>query len=103
MGSVLDNETFQFLKRGKERRSYQNQEPTPLQRGEKPPPVFVISENRLSPVAAIHHMIDRPGILDSELARHAPRLPRSAVICQYQELTRLCLHKHRDWSALPTP
>ena len=41
------------------------------QRAEKAPPVLLIPENRLAPVAGIHHMIERPGILDAELARRA--------------------------------
>ena len=44
------------------------------QRAEKPPPVLVIPEIRLAPVAAIHHTIDHPGILHSELPRHAPQI-----------------------------
>jgi hypothetical protein len=41
------------------------------QRGEEPLPILIIAENGFPPVAAAHHMINRAGILDSNLARHA--------------------------------
>jgi len=41
------------------------------QSGEKPLPVFVIVENILRPVAAVHHMVDRARVFETRLARHA--------------------------------
>jgi len=40
------------------------------QRLEEILPIHIIQENVLSPVAPTHHMVNRPGILDSNLARH---------------------------------
>src|ERR1017187_2073241 len=37
-------------------------------------PAHFILEDGLPPVAPIHHMIDRPRILDAQLPSHAPRL-----------------------------
>ncbi len=37
--------------------------------------IHVIHEDQLAPVAAIHAVINRAGILDSQLARHAGRVP----------------------------
>jgi hypothetical protein len=39
-------------------------------------PIRIIQEDQLASVAAIHDVVDRPGILDSQLARHAGRIPR---------------------------
>ena len=44
------------------------------QRLQQPLPVLVILKDGLSPVAPIHHMIDRPRILNAHLPSHAPRL-----------------------------
>jgi len=41
-------------------------------------PILVIVEDRFAPVAAIHDVVDRSGILDSQLARHAGRMARAA-------------------------
>ena len=43
-----------------------------LQRGNEPPPVCVIPEDRLAAVTPTHHMINRPRIFNSDLSRHAP-------------------------------
>jgi hypothetical protein len=40
------------------------------QGGDEPFPVNVILKNRLAPVAAIHHMINRTGIFDAQLPGH---------------------------------
>jgi hypothetical protein len=47
------------------------------QRVEKLLPVPVIPADRLLPVSAVHQVIDRPGILDSQLARQVIRLRAS--------------------------
>jgi hypothetical protein len=39
-------------------------------------PILVVPENGLPSVAAIHHVVNRPGIFHSELARHAPKAAR---------------------------
>src|SRR5580704_8078256 len=44
-------------------------------------------ENRLTPVAAIHHVIDRAGIFHSQLPRHALFFYGTILNTQYQELT----------------
>src|ERR1039457_6989774 len=44
------------------------------ERLQQPLPVLVILEDGLPPVAPIHHVIDRPRILDAQLPSHAPRL-----------------------------
>ena len=44
------------------------------QRFEEQRPVSVIQKNSLTPVAAIHHMINRAGKLDSQLASHAANI-----------------------------
>jgi hypothetical protein len=41
------------------------------QRFQKPFPILVVFENRFPPIPAIHHMINRSGILHSQLAGHA--------------------------------
>ncbi len=43
--------------------------------------IRVVLADWFSPVAAIHDVINRAGILDSQLAGHA------SFMCQYQELT----------------
>ncbi len=40
----------------------------------KAPPLQVVVVNRFAPVPPVHDVIDRPGILQSEFARHAPSL-----------------------------
>ena len=54
------------------------------QGGQKQFSTLVISEDRLSPIPAIHQVIDRPRILDSRLAGLAPTLFQhlSLTICQ---------------------
>src|ERR1035438_7001665 len=44
------------------------------ERLQEPLPVLVILENGLPPVAPIHHVINRPRILDAQLPSHPPRL-----------------------------
>jgi len=61
------------------------------QRADEPPPVLPVPEDGLAPVAAIHHVVDRARIFDSELSRHAPKAAQPSVICQYQEPTRMAL------------
>ena len=39
-----------------------------------PFPVKVILNNRLAPVATIHHMINRAGVFDAQLPGHDPFL-----------------------------
>ena len=46
-------------------------------------PVLIILEDGFPPVSAIHHVIYRAGILDSQLARHAPHPHPAKQICQY--------------------
>ena len=41
---------------------------------QKAPPIQVVVVNRLAPVPAIHDMVNRPGLWQSEFARHAPSL-----------------------------
>jgi hypothetical protein len=54
---------------------------------EKQLAVLVIPKDRNAVVAARHHMMERPGILDSRLPRHrTPRLPRSSR--QAEEMAR---------------
>ena len=38
-------------------------------------PIRIIKEDWFAPVAAIHDVIDRAGIFDSQLARHDGRVP----------------------------
>jgi len=44
-------------------------------RGQQRLPVRVLAENGLAPVAPIHHVINRSGILNSQLARHDQHYP----------------------------
>lgn len=39
--------------------------------------VRIVEEDRLAPVAAIHDVVDRTGILDSQLAGHDARMARA--------------------------
>jgi hypothetical protein len=41
--------------------------------------IRIINEDGLAPVAAIHHVVDRAFILDSQLAGHDGRVARSAL------------------------
>src|SRR5437867_10757412 len=40
-----------------------------------------------TPVPAIHHVVNRPGILHSEFSRHAPSLTPTRHLCQCLGLT----------------
>ena len=40
---------------------------------QQPLPVRVISKDGFPPVAPIHHMVNRPRVLDALLARHQPK------------------------------
>jgi hypothetical protein len=44
---------------------------SPAQRGQEPPAILVIPEDRFAPVPAIHDVVNRARIFDSELARQA--------------------------------
>ena len=46
-----------------------------VQRADKPLAILVILENRLAPIAPIHHMVNGPWIFHSELARHLLQIP----------------------------
>ena len=37
---------------------------------QKTPPVDVVVVNRLPPIASVHDMVDRSGVLDTQLAGH---------------------------------
>jgi hypothetical protein len=49
---------------------------------QKPLPVCLVPENVLTPVAAIHHVINRPLIFHSQFARHE----------QISQITPLCVN-----------
>src|SRR5213596_3490295 len=57
----------------------------------EPLPIRVIPENGFAPVAPIHHVVNGTGIFHSELARHGAETIHTALIWQYQELTRFRL------------
>jgi hypothetical protein len=40
--------------------------------------IRIVQENRLTTVAAVHDVVNRPRILDSQLARHEGRVARAA-------------------------
>jgi hypothetical protein len=40
-------------------------------------PIRIIQEDQLASIAAIHEVVDRPGILDFQLARHGARIRRA--------------------------
>ena len=42
------------------------------ERIQKTPPIFLVLENRLASISPVHEVIDRPRILHSQFARHAP-------------------------------
>ena len=42
-------------------------------------PIRIVFENRFTAIATIHHMINRPRILHSQLAGHADDLPNRAT------------------------
>ena len=46
------------------------------QRSKKALPIDIVMENRLTPVPAIDHVINCPGILHSQLSRHARTLSK---------------------------
>ena len=45
--------------------------------GEETALILLILENRFLPIPAIHHVIDRPWIFDSQFVRHACILPKA--------------------------
>ena len=45
-------------------------------------PIRVAAENGFAPVTPIHDMIDRPGILDTQLAGHGEERSESQEKCQ---------------------
>src|SRR6266496_2754661 len=47
-------------------------------------PILVILENRFPPIPAIHQVIDRPRIFDSQLAWHAPTLPVTNPVSMFR-------------------
>jgi hypothetical protein len=54
---------------------------------QKPPKVVV--KDRLAPVAAIHHMINRTGIFDAQLSWHPDQLNLPTQACKQSGLTPL--------------
>jgi hypothetical protein len=42
------------------------------ERFQEAPPIQVVFENRFPPVAPVHQVIDRAGILDSQFSPHTP-------------------------------
>ena len=44
--------------------------------------ILIIFEDILAPIAAIHHMIDRSFIFNSQLPRHSVTLAEDAILCQ---------------------
>jgi len=60
----------------------------PLGQGlNKAPAVHVVEEDRLAPVALIHGVVDRAGILNPQLAGHEATMTCARITCQYQEPT----------------
>src|SRR5438874_820848 len=49
------------------------------QRLEEPLTVQIVVENGFAPIAAIHDVVDGAGILDAQLATHAPSLLQAAT------------------------
>ena len=49
------------------------------QRLEEPLPIQIVLENGFASIAAIHDVVDGAGILDAQLATHAPALPQAAT------------------------
>jgi hypothetical protein len=45
-------------------------------------PISLVAENRLAPVAPIHDMVDRSGVLDAQLTGHPATLTSLGVLCQ---------------------
>jgi hypothetical protein len=69
------------------------------QLGEKQLPIRVVAEDRFPPVAAIHHVINRAGILNAELACYVSKSGRTKEMSQCVVLTPLRLRRHRwPWS-----
>jgi hypothetical protein len=50
---------------------------------QKPHPVLVIAKDFLPAIPAVHHVVNRAGKLDSELARHAPNSAGRGKSCHY--------------------
>src|SRR5439155_27054886 len=46
--------------------------------------ILVIPEDRLPPIPAIHHVIDRSRIFYSQLARHAPTLLTTTLVSMFR-------------------
>ncbi len=44
------------------------------QRCQQSLPILIIPEDRLLPVATVHHVVDRPGVLDAQFSGHAFRV-----------------------------
>jgi hypothetical protein len=49
------------------------------ERLEEPLSIQIVVENGFAPIAAIHDVVDGAGILDAQLATHAPALPQAAT------------------------
>ncbi len=49
------------------------------ERLQKPPPIFIVLEDRLAPVSPVHEVIDRSRILHSQFARHASEALRPGL------------------------
>src|SRR6266545_6811027 len=60
------------------------------QSGRKQFPILVILENRFPPIPAIHQVIDRPRIFDSQLAWHAPTLPVTNPVSMFRTDPFMC-------------
>jgi hypothetical protein len=51
-----------------------------VQRLQKTPPIQIVTKDWLTPVAAIHHMVNGTGVFDTQFTRHAVR-PSGASSC----------------------
>jgi hypothetical protein len=72
----------------------------------EPLPIFVIAEDRFPSIPAIHHMVNRPRILDSQLARHAPVAcpPPPNLSMSRSDRFKGCRRRHQPETAtLPAP
>jgi len=49
---------------------------------EEPVAVRIILKDGLAPVAPVHDVVDRTGILDSQFARHDPDPGKTNNVCQ---------------------
>lgn len=61
-------------------------------------PIHIVLENGLAPVAAIHQVVDRAGMLHSQFARHDREVTRTArfVTITNRPLTRIPASRARD-------